>query len=196
MLIEKSLFKAIKIFHNKQKLLAQAIGEKPDKIRYWLNKSGKIPFHNAIAIELATKGKVSRFDLAPYARFKTSIELPQIPKISLTEKVSIGIALEKSLGNRNGRRCDLAPSKMLNGRTDVIAAKHAGFGNHISYRQAKKIVTKGIYKLSEAIDEKLISISVGSIIAELSPEQQEEILHHHKKQIIALVKKIKLTGEI
>src|SRR6266478_2879751 len=68
MSVEKSLFKAIKLCGNKQKNLAVAIGESPDKIRYWLNKCKRVPFHNAIAIEKITNGQVSRFDLAPYAR--------------------------------------------------------------------------------------------------------------------------------
>lgn len=62
MLVDQSLRKAIKLYGNKQKTLAKAIGENPDKIRYWLNSCGRIPFHNAIAIEIATSGQVSRFD--------------------------------------------------------------------------------------------------------------------------------------
>lgn len=73
MSVEQSLFKAIKLCGNKQKNLAAAIGESPDKIRYWLNKCKRVPFHNAIAIEKVTDGQVSRFDLAPYARSHRNI---------------------------------------------------------------------------------------------------------------------------
>ncbi len=195
MLIEKSLFKALKFFGNKQKLLAKAIGEKPDKIRYWLNKNGKIPFHNAIAIEQATKGEVSRYDLAPYARFKPELVLPTLPKQSISAKVSLGIAFENSLCKRKSNNTQSKNIYTISGRTDVLAAKHAGFGNHVSYRQAKKVIARGTHKLIQAIDAEIISVANAAILADLSPEHQEHILQHNKKQVIAMVKKIQ-KGEM
>lgn len=183
MLVEKTLFKAIKYYGNKQIKLAQAIGENPDKIRYWLNRHGRIPFHNAIAIELATNGYVSRYDLAPYARCKHNLKNYQTQKISISEQVSIGVAFEESILRKN--------FNAFKGRTDVITAKLAGFGNHVSYRQAKKVVSQGIFKLVQAMDDRFISISTAAVIATLTPEQQEEIIQLNKKEIIDIVKKIK-----
>src|SRR5579871_4985391 len=101
MLVEQSLYKAIKLCGGKQRKLADAIGESADKVRYWLNSGKRIPFHNAIAIEQATQGQVSRFDLAPYARLKNNRlhEMPlPAPSIvpSISERVAIGMAFEDS----------------------------------------------------------------------------------------------------
>jgi DNA-binding transcriptional regulator YdaS (Cro superfamily) len=188
MLVEQSLRKAIKLCGKKQKGLADAIGVKPDQVRYWLNSSLRIPFHFAIGIELATKGEVSRYDLAPYARFKNNrvndLNIKEIPRSKISEQVSVGIEYENSLN-------ELKKSKnfyAVKGRIDVLAAEKAGFKNNITYRQAKKVVSQGIFKLVQAMDLGRIAISTAVLLAEKSPEEQEILLQKDKKQIIAALK--------
>ncbi len=201
MLADQSLRRAIKLCGNKQKALAKAIGEKPDKIRYWLNSAGRIPFHNAITIELATGGEVSRYDLAPYARTKNNrqnnyanIESIQSQNITISDRVSQGINFEKTLNKRQGHRTDLQLHQNF-GEVEkkfyVTAASHAGFGNNETYCQAKRVLKKRIYQLIQAMDEEKISISNAAIISDLSPDEHATILQNDKKQIIELVKNLK-----
>lgn len=201
MSVERSLYKAIKLYGSKQRNLAQAIGESPDKIRYWLNSGKRVPFHNAIAIEAATGGQVSRFDLAPYARFHNNRvndivrnDLQAAPAPTISERAALGIAFEKSLGKRNGSRNNSESRKnfyTINGRTDVLAAKHAGFKNHVSYRQAKKVMNQGIFKLVQAMDEESLAISSAALVSELSPDAQEAILQQDHQQIAATIKQLR-----
>lgn len=73
-----------------------------------------------------------------------------------SERVAIAKAIESELGERRGR-----PSKekcknfneLKEKRTDEIAAEKAGFGNHVTYRQAKKVVEEGTSELIAALDE-------------------------------------------
>jgi DNA-binding transcriptional regulator YdaS (Cro superfamily) len=203
MLVEQSLYKAIQLCGSKQRKLAEAIGEKPDKIRYWLNSGKRIPFHNAIAIELATHGAVSRFDLAPYARLKNNRlhekALPQPPPtLTISERVAIGIAFEKHHGKHQGARNDLKLRLNLDeakgGRSDLLAANHAGFGSKDNYNYAKKVVLKGIFKLVQAMDEKQVSIFNAAIIAKRPPAEQAIILQKNKKQIIATAKQLRAAS--
>lgn len=201
MLVEQSLRKAIRLCGKKQITLAKAIGEKPDNIRYWLNTGNKVPFHKAIAIEIATNGQVSRFDLAPYARFKNSRvhdheiqDLVQASKISISERVIAGVAYEEATGSRQGARTDLSPGinlTQVKGKTTALAAKHAGFNSRSTYLSAKKVISRGIFKLVQAMDEKIISIFVAASIAEQKPEEQEIILSQDRKQIIKIAKQLR-----
>lgn len=94
--------------------------------------------------------------------------------------MAIAKAVEAELGNRQGRRTDLDPSKNFNEvkekRTDEIAAKKAGFGNHVTYRQAKKVVETGTPELVSALDENRIKPSVATSLSEL-PSAQGEFVH-------------------
>jgi len=199
MLVEQSLYKAIKLCGGKQRKLADAIGESADKVRYWLNSGKRIPFHNAIAIEQVTQGEVSRFDLAPYARSKNN-RLHEIPLSqqsampTISERVAIGIAFENSHGKHQGARNDLQLRQNfdeVNRRTDVMAAKQAGFGNNETYRQAKRVVQQGIFPLVQAMDANHVSISNAAIIAKLPAQEQEKILQQDKKKIIQIVKQLR-----
>ncbi|MGI2326070.1 MULTISPECIES: hypothetical protein [unclassified Methylococcus] len=83
------------------------------------------------------------------------------------EKVAIARAIEDELkvkaaerqialaGTRKGDNSDLRnncyegePGK----RSDEVAAEKAGFGSHMTYRRAKRVVDKGVPELAEAMD--------------------------------------------
>jgi DNA-binding transcriptional regulator YdaS (Cro superfamily) len=66
---ERALFVVIRYFGS-QANLARYLGLHPGKISFWLNRAKTIPFHYALRMEEGVEGRVSRFDLAPYARFQ------------------------------------------------------------------------------------------------------------------------------
>lgn len=218
MLVEAALLKAIG-YCGKQKTLADLIGEDPDKISYWLNRGKRIPFHSAVAIEKATQGKVSRYDLAPYARINRKPMNKQTPladdtkRLTISERVAIGLSMEQSLGNRRGVRNDVLSTKKrtqlrricaqveptipepdlellcVKGKTSQLVAKETGFSSRDTYLRAKKVVTAGIFQLVEAMDKKNISIATAAALAELPPAEQESLLAKGKKEILALIQK-------
>jgi DNA-binding transcriptional regulator YdaS (Cro superfamily) len=193
-LVQTALLKAIKYCGSKQKKLAQLIGEDPDKISYWLNRAKQIPFHQAIAIEAATDGIVSRYDLAPYARFKEDgFNDRAAPELSISERVYIGMQLEKMLGKRQGARSDLKESgskcAQVKGKTTALVAKEAGFSSRDTYLRAKKVVEKGIKDVIESMDKKLISIASAAAMAGLPAEEQQFLIKSHQKEIAGYFKK-------
>jgi DNA-binding transcriptional regulator YdaS (Cro superfamily) len=48
-----------------QKALADRIGKRQGHVWFWLNKARRIPIEDAVKIEHATEGKVSRQELCP-----------------------------------------------------------------------------------------------------------------------------------
>lgn len=48
-----------------QAALARKIGTKQQHISWWLNKSKRVPAERVLAIESATNGAVTRYDLRP-----------------------------------------------------------------------------------------------------------------------------------
>jgi len=48
-----------------QAALARACGVKQGHVWHWLNKSGRVPGNHVLAIEAATDGAVTRYDLRP-----------------------------------------------------------------------------------------------------------------------------------
>ena len=219
MLVESALRNAIEWCGNKQKVLAELIGEDPDKISYWLNRAKRIPFHSAVAIEKATQGNVSRYDLAPYARVhrKPALEQESLENhgahLTISQRVVMGLSVEKTLGNRRGIRSDLIIDKKqpelrricaqvaqesegldvevseMKGKTTDLTAKNVGFSSRDTYLRAKKVVCSGIFKLVEAMDNKKISIATAAALAELPPTEQESLLSKSKKEILALLQK-------
>ncbi|MBB2157034.1 helix-turn-helix domain-containing protein [Gluconacetobacter diazotrophicus] len=59
-----SLQSAVDLFGG-QSSLAKAIGKKQGHVWWWLHRARKVPAEQAIAIERATGGAVSRQDLRP-----------------------------------------------------------------------------------------------------------------------------------
>lgn len=187
MLSQTALLKAIKYCDSNQRKLAELIGEDPDKISYWLNRAKQIPFHQAIAIEIATQGLVSRYDLAPYARVKRRRGINHTPApvesapLTLSQRGYIGIEMEKRLGNRRiSHRRNCAPAK---GKTSALAAKEAGFSSRDSYLRVKKVLQKGIPELIQAIDDRKVSIAQAAAIAEFTHEEQAALLQKTRKEI-------------
>lgn len=62
--MQNHLQRAIEILGG-QSALARACGKKQAHVWYWLNRSGRVPAEQAITIEQATGGEVSRHDLRP-----------------------------------------------------------------------------------------------------------------------------------
>lgn len=129
LLAETALLKAIG-YCGKQKRLADLIGETPDKISYWLNRGKRIPFHSAAAIEKATQGYVSRYDLAPYARItrkiKNEYELLEINRLqmSISQRVAMALSIEQSLGNAKGTRsASISAKKSVNMNVAALKLK-------------------------------------------------------------------------
>lgn len=129
-----------------------------------------------------------RISLADLANGNYSSEL-FVKNFLVSERVEIGIALEKFLGTRQGYRSDLekiknqaVPSKrkkimpksrqkspLMNEDAQVsfkkrmplrqLIAKRLGFGSHFTYQNAKKIKISGGLKLLSEVDQQKISIS-------------------------------------
>jgi ParB-like chromosome segregation protein Spo0J len=101
-----------------------------------------------------------------------------------SERVAIMREVEAALGERRGRpKAGEIPQKVAEFQEDrtqretrTQAAKTAGFGNHETGRQAKKVVADGIPELVEAMDTGEVSISAAAKVAALPKEEQEEIL--------------------
>lgn len=113
-----------------------------------------------------------------------------------SERVAIGKAIERQVGNRQGKRTDkqlrgkipeVSPGK----RTREIAAEKAGFGNDKTYRQATKVVNNGTPKLIQAMDEGRVSISAASILVDADFEEQEAVLELDEKAILQAAKEIR-----
>jgi len=45
--------------------LAESLGVRPPTLHVWMNRTGRAPAERCIAIERATGGKVTRYDLRP-----------------------------------------------------------------------------------------------------------------------------------
>jgi ParB family chromosome partitioning protein len=99
---------------------------------------------------------------------------------TISERVLIAQAVERSLGNRQGQRTDRGlPQNIaeVKGRESRdIAAERAGFGNRETYRQAKDVVENAASELVDALDAGKVSVSAASIIAKLPVEDQRQIV--------------------
>jgi ParB-like chromosome segregation protein Spo0J len=93
-----------------------------------------------------------------------------------SERVAIGKALEAELGERRGRDNRQNFDELKGQRSDDLASQKAGFGNRMSYDQAKQVVDQGVPELVEAMDSGDLSIYAASVIARQPPEQQAEIV--------------------
>jgi DNA-binding transcriptional regulator YdaS (Cro superfamily) len=65
---EQVLLTAIRFFGSQSKM-ANALKLKRSTVNNWLNRDKHIPFEYAIAIEMLTKGVVTRYEIAPYAKW-------------------------------------------------------------------------------------------------------------------------------
>lgn len=109
-------------------------------------------------------------------------------ELTPSEKVEIGKAVEDWLEDRHGSNGHInkTPEKpeVINGakiappqngqKTREIAAQASGFGNQETYRQAKKVVAKGVPELVQAMDSGDVSISDAATVANSPPKVQRK----------------------
>jgi len=135
---------------------------------------------------------------------------------TVSERVEIGKAVEQELGKRQGQRTDLGNegqeslieelgknfNEVPRGRTAEIAADKAGFGNEITYRQAKTVTEHATLELVEAMDQGKVAISTAAKLATAPVEVQRQAVADPKKAIelaktasTAKVKEIRQTAQ-
>ncbi len=193
------LWVAIKVCGGRKRL-SELTGIDVDRLSEWLSESRSITLKNAIKIEQATNWRVTRDQLVSdrdksfIATLKAEVEILKNsqPPLTFIQQVELGLAHEAALGCRKGERTDLQLSKNFNevevknkktvtekaylrGRTDKDAAKFAGFGNFVTYHQAKKIVKNGVPELVAAVPKK-VSIHRAFQISKHPPEKQRYFL--------------------
>jgi hypothetical protein len=93
-----------------------------------------------------------------------------------SERVAIAETLKQEIPERRGNPSNRGNCPTLNGRTDELAAKRAGFKNRYSYKRAKKVVENGSLKLVEAMDSGKIAISTAARLVDISREKQDGLL--------------------
>jgi hypothetical protein len=90
--------------------------------------------------------------------------------LTVSEKVAIGEEIERRLGRRQGKRTDLQLGakrhKVRGSRTEVIAAKAAGFNSQTTYRKAKEVVNSGDDGLIRKVDAGDVSINAAFGVVE------------------------------
>ena len=137
----------------------------------WLGR--KTVFVNTINLREVIQGKLS---LAPL-----------INAFPISERVMIGLAIERELGSRQGKRKDL---QLLDNYPEVskgewsrkIASKIAGFNSDFSYRQAKQVVQHGSSQLIQCMDKKWLSLHKASHMAHLPEKEQHTLLNTFYKK--------------
>lgn len=117
-----------------------------------------------------------------------------------SERVAIAKAIEVEIGNRQGQRTDKDELRKniseVGKRTEGIAAEKAGFGNRVTYRQARKVTDEAIPELVEAMDKGDIAISTAAKLVGAGPEVQREAVANPKEApAIAHNHRAKGTGE-
>lgn len=110
-----------------------------------------------------------------------------IKTFDLFERVAIGIALEKFIGKRQGKRTDLDElldnnPKVQGITTRSLVAEVLGFGSDYVYRQLKKILRLGGPILIAQVRNKKISISKASEIVDCLYNKQSIRVLKKKKQ--------------
>jgi len=121
---------------------------------------------------------VHRVDLRDVIRGNLSL-VALLQAFPISEKVAIGMAIERELGSRQGKRTDLQlveESPQVRGiKTRKVAATLAGFKNDFLYRQAKVVIKKGLPSLIQVMDYQLCSIAQAEKMA-LLPKQHQHIV--------------------
>lgn len=178
-----------------QKELARRMRVKPGKISYLLNQAKEISLEDALLIEEATGGVITCSYLMGHLNPKIKRKLEEScenKKLSVSERTMMGVAFEKEIGNRKGKRSDLQSWENfphVKGRTEELAALKVGFKNYKTYQQAKRVVQSGSSLLIQAMDEERISVSIAAKLAKLSYAEQQDLLQLTKKEVIAHLRK-------
>ncbi|WP_218814706.1 Cro/CI family transcriptional regulator [Rickettsiella endosymbiont of Dermanyssus gallinae] len=98
----------------------------------------------------------------------------------ISERVAIGIALEKFLGERRGRQNvqNSTPFNFKKGiKTRKLVATYLGFGSHFTYQRAKEIFKQGCGELIEKTDQKKLAISKAAHLAKFTHQEQKNKLN-------------------
>jgi hypothetical protein len=113
-----------------------------------------------------------------------------------SEKVAIAKALQQEIGERRGNPSIRRNCSELNGRSDDIVAKKAGFSSADSYLRAKKVVEQGTSQLVDAMDADKVAISTAARIADLSPEKQNKLLNIDARKLRQVAAKLQANGHV
>lgn len=103
-----------------------------------------------------------------------------------SERVAIGEAIERELGERLGSNQHSGGPENFpdpKGDTRDIAAKAAGFGNGKTYEQAKRVANEAAPELVQAMDEGRASVSGALALLVLPKDQQASVAAGDKKSI-------------
>lgn len=103
-----------------------------------------------------------------------------------SERVAIGEAIERELGDRLGaNQHSEGPENFPDPKGDTrdIAAKAAGFGNGKTYEQAKRVANEAASELVQAMDEGRASVSGAVALLTLPKDQQASVAAGDKKSI-------------
>jgi N6-adenosine-specific RNA methylase IME4 len=110
-------------------------------------------------------------------------------EFTISERVNIAEAVARAAGERRGRPSENNVQKIAQlaqgKKTREIAAEKSGFGNHETYRQAKKVMEHGAPELVAAMDKGAIPPSVACVITALPFEEQRAIVASDKPDVRA-----------
>ncbi|BBB14789.1 uncharacterized protein RVIR1_10480 [Candidatus Rickettsiella viridis] len=129
----------------------------------------------------------------------------------MSERLAIGIALEKLIGNRQGKRTDLVKNKQkadfdealwekfpeVKEKSTTLIAYLIGFGNNHRkcFEQGKQILKYGCPQLINQLNQRKIALSTAAALTSLCHAKQKQILAGSKKEIIALTQQLKQTAK-
>lgn len=133
--------------------------------------------------------KVWIVDLAAILQGEQAIDT-LLPLLPISERVALGLRLEKQMGSRQGQRTDLPQlpqnfaevAGKANRETRQILAKLVGFGNHETYRMAKQVVSHGSSKLVRVMDQQLTSVFKAAQINRLPETEQQAYFEQISKK--------------
>ena len=92
--------------------------------------------------------------------------------------------------NDNCRRKNFSP-KPKGMKVNEMVAKQAGFGNRITYEQAKSVVEKGTPELKEAMNRGDVSISAAANLTKLPEEEQKALDYSDRKSLVNKAKQVR-----
>lgn len=115
---------------------------------------------------------------------------------TLEERIALGKKKEAEVAGRHGSNQHGKNEEVQNfappaGKTRDLAAQAAGFDNHTSYEQGKKVVEQGVPELVAAVNNKQATVSAAALVAELPPEEQKAAVKGGKRGVAAAAKKVR-----
>lgn len=113
----------------------------------------------------------------------------------ISERISIGMELEKILGNRRGRNNPENFSDYKGKETREIVAKCVGFNNFKTFEQAKRVKLSSIPELIQSMDDYRLSISTAAALIKLPAEHLKQILTWIPKHITTFVTQMRRKNQ-